>query len=108
MTTRRLGTSNLRVSRLCLGTMMFGDATAIDEAGIYMIQRLDRGPFGFEGGLRYDRHTVTATPIGDITERMKATSDGEKAAAVELALEGLYLARRISKDPDDDGQTVYS
>lgn len=46
--------------------------------------------------------------IGDITERLKATSDGEKAAAVELALEGLYLARRISKDPDDDGQTVYS
>lgn len=46
--------------------------------------------------------------IGDITERLKATSDGEKAAAVELALEGLYLARRISKDPDDDGQAVYS
>ncbi|OZE92559.1 magnesium chelatase [Rhodococcoides fascians] len=46
--------------------------------------------------------------IGDITERLKATSDGEKAAAVELALEGLYLARRISKDPDNDGQTVYS
>ncbi|WP_032365920.1 ATP-binding protein [Rhodococcoides fascians] len=46
--------------------------------------------------------------IGDITERLNATSDGEKAAAVELALEGLYLARRISKDPDDEGQTVYS
>lgn len=46
--------------------------------------------------------------IGDIHERLNATSDGEKAAAVELALEGLYLARRISKDPDDDGQTVYS
>ena len=46
--------------------------------------------------------------IGDIHERLSATSDGEKAAAVELALEGLYLARRISKDPDDDGQTVYS
>ncbi|MDV6263009.1 ATP-binding protein [Rhodococcoides yunnanense] len=46
--------------------------------------------------------------IGDIHERLNANSDGEKAAAVELALEGLYLARRISKDPDDDGQTVYS
>ncbi|WP_032371244.1 ATP-binding protein [Rhodococcoides fascians] len=46
--------------------------------------------------------------IGDIHERLNAASDGEKAAAVELALEGLYLARRISKDPDDDGQTVYS
>ncbi len=29
---RRLGKSNLQVSALCLGTMMFGDQTAIDEA----------------------------------------------------------------------------
>ncbi|RZL66935.1 MAG: hypothetical protein EOP29_28495, partial [Rhodococcus sp. (in: high G+C Gram-positive bacteria)] len=41
-------------------------------------------------------------------ETFECQFDGEKAAAVELALEGLYLARRISKDPDDDGQTVYS
>lgn len=30
---RRLGNSNLKVSALCLGTMMFGDQTDIDEAG---------------------------------------------------------------------------
>src|SRR3546814_11243956 len=30
---RRLGTSNLRVSPLCLGTMMFGEQTPFDEAG---------------------------------------------------------------------------
>jgi aryl-alcohol dehydrogenase-like predicted oxidoreductase len=29
---RRLGSSNLRVSELCLGTMMFGDQTDLDEA----------------------------------------------------------------------------
>src|SRR5512133_1354222 len=29
---RQLGKSNLRVSTLCLGTMMFGDQTARDEA----------------------------------------------------------------------------
>jgi aryl-alcohol dehydrogenase-like predicted oxidoreductase len=29
---RRLGKSNLRVSALCLGTMMFGDQTGVDEA----------------------------------------------------------------------------
>lgn len=46
--------------------------------------------------------------LQEIDERLNATSDGERAAATELALEGLYLARRISKDPDDDGQTVYS
>jgi aryl-alcohol dehydrogenase-like predicted oxidoreductase len=30
---RHLGKSNLKVSTLCLGTMMFGDQTAVDEAG---------------------------------------------------------------------------
>ena len=30
---RRLGTSNLQVSALCLGTMMFGDQTDAAEAG---------------------------------------------------------------------------
>ena len=29
----RLGKSNLRVSALCLGTMMFGDQTGVEEAG---------------------------------------------------------------------------
>ena len=29
---RRLGSSNLKVSALCLGTMMFGDQTGLDEA----------------------------------------------------------------------------
>ncbi|MFT4110802.1 sigma 54-interacting transcriptional regulator [Propionicimonas sp.] len=38
--------------------------------------------------------------------RFDATTDGERASAIELALEGLYLARRISKE-SDDGQTIY-
>jgi aryl-alcohol dehydrogenase-like predicted oxidoreductase len=33
MNYRRLGTSNLQVSALCLGTMMFGDQTGREEAG---------------------------------------------------------------------------
>jgi magnesium chelatase subunit I len=41
-----------------------------------------------------------------ICARFDATSDGERASAIELALEGLYLARRISKE-SDDGQTIY-
>ncbi|TQF74060.1 magnesium chelatase [Rhodococcus spelaei] len=43
-----------------------------------------------------------------LADRLGAESVGARAAAVELALEGLYLARRIAKDPDDDGQLVYS
>ncbi|MGO1583976.1 MAG: sigma 54-interacting transcriptional regulator [Actinomycetaceae bacterium] len=41
-----------------------------------------------------------------IAERLGATDDGARAAAVELALEGLFLARRISKETGD-GETVY-
>ena len=41
-----------------------------------------------------------------VCERLGATTDGERASAVELALEGLYLARRIAKD-SADGETIY-
>ena len=41
-----------------------------------------------------------------VCDRLGATNDGERAAALELALEGLYLARKIGKDTDA-GETVY-
>ena len=41
-----------------------------------------------------------------LAERFGAKSTGERASAIELALEGLYLARRISKD-SGDGETIY-
>ncbi|MCV7254453.1 sigma 54-interacting transcriptional regulator [Mycolicibacterium fluoranthenivorans] len=46
-------------------------------------------------------------PVLDaITERLGASTDGERAAAVELALEALYLAKRIDKT-SGEGETVY-
>ncbi|WP_344797206.1 magnesium chelatase [Frondihabitans peucedani] len=42
----------------------------------------------------------------EVCERLGATSDGERAGAVELALEGLYLARRLSKE-SGGGQAIY-
>ncbi len=42
----------------------------------------------------------------EVSSRLGATSEGERAAAMELTLEGLYLARRISKD-SDGAATVY-
>jgi magnesium chelatase subunit I len=41
-----------------------------------------------------------------VCERLGAGDDGERAAAIELALEGLFLARRIGKDTAG-GETVY-
>ena len=42
----------------------------------------------------------------EICERLSATNDGQRAGAIELALEGLYLARKISKE-SGGGETVY-
>ena len=41
-----------------------------------------------------------------VMDRLDARNDGERAAAIELALEALYLARKIDKE-QVDGQTVY-
>ena len=42
----------------------------------------------------------------DICDRLDATNDGQRAGAIELALEGLYLARKIGKD-SDGSETIY-
>jgi magnesium chelatase subunit I len=42
----------------------------------------------------------------ETAKRLGATTEGERAAAIELALEGLYLARKIGKDTDGS-ETVY-
>jgi magnesium chelatase subunit I len=42
----------------------------------------------------------------DICARLDATNDGQRAGAIELALEGLYLMRRISKE-SGGGETIY-
>jgi aryl-alcohol dehydrogenase-like predicted oxidoreductase len=87
---RSLGRSNLRVSALCLGTMMFGDQTARDEAaaivadarehGINYIDTADvytRGASETMVGelLRGQRHEwVLATKLGNrMSERVNET-----------------------------------
>ena len=42
-----------------------------------------------------------------VMDRLEAHNDGQRASAVELALEGLYLARKISKESTDSGETLY-
>ncbi|MGC5629330.1 sigma 54-interacting transcriptional regulator [Georgenia sp. Z1344] len=61
-------------------------------------------------GSSGDRTTGDDETAGDVYDqvaaRLGATDDGSRASAVELALEGLFLARRISKETGD-GETVY-
>jgi len=47
-----------------------------------------------------------AAVVDEVAERLDA-ADAERASALELALEGLFLARRIGKEPDESGRTVY-
>ncbi|MFL6106827.1 MAG: magnesium chelatase [Marmoricola sp.] len=42
----------------------------------------------------------------DVCARLDATTDGTRAGAIELALEGLYLARKVGKD-SEQGETTY-
>ena len=50
---------------------------------------------------------VPGLPVIDkIAKKLRAESEGERAAALELALEALYLAKRIDK-VSGEGQTVY-
>ncbi|MGZ5403465.1 MAG: magnesium chelatase, partial [Nocardioides sp.] len=41
-----------------------------------------------------------------VCDRLGADDDGNRASAIELAFEGLYLARKIGKDTDG-AETVY-
>ena len=41
-----------------------------------------------------------------VADRLGATTDGGRAGAIELALEGLFLARRVSKE-SGDGEAAY-
>ncbi|WP_022880583.1 magnesium chelatase [Gryllotalpicola ginsengisoli] len=42
----------------------------------------------------------------EVAGALGAVSDGERAAAIELGLEGLYLARKVGKDTDGN-ETIY-
>ena len=44
--------------------------------------------------------------VREIADRLGATNAGQRAGAIELALEGLYLSRRLSKETGD-GAAVY-
>ncbi len=42
----------------------------------------------------------------EVCDRLGATDEGQRAGAIELALEGLYLARKVGKDTDGS-ETTY-
>lgn len=80
-----------------IGAEAFVPSSDIEEAGVYTVQRLDRAGWGLEGGLRYDRRSVTATPLsgGAEIERDFGNWSGSAAAFIKPSANlflGLSLA----------------
>ena len=78
-----------------------------------LVQAIENGAMVTTGEQVSARDFLTGLPVlgeselyDDVCDRLGATNDGQRAGAIELALEGLYLARKIGKDTDGS-ETVY-
>ncbi|GAA2365690.1 sigma 54-interacting transcriptional regulator [Gordonia cholesterolivorans] len=91
--------------RAHLGGVDMAPLVAALEAGEEVLTG-DRVPAGDVLTALGDTGAV-AEVIDEITRRLDSTDAAERASAAELALEGLYLARRIGKDTDEYGRTAY-
>jgi magnesium chelatase subunit I len=78
-----------------------------------LVEALESGAIVTTGEQVTARDFLAGLPVlgeselyDDLCDRLDATDDGERAGAIELALEGLYLARKVAKETDG-GEAVY-
>jgi magnesium chelatase subunit I len=78
-----------------------------------LVDALESGIMITTGEQVSARDFLTGLPVlgeselyDDVCDRLGAGNDGQRAGAIELALEGLYLARKVSKE-SGGGETVY-
>lgn len=71
-----LGLQALHRNRTAVGDEVLVPSTSIDEYGVFLLQRLDKGTWGLEGGLRLDR-------------RKEATALSGRAASAPAAALGI-------------------
>lgn len=82
-----------------IGDEAFVPTSDIDEVGVYTVQRLDRDGWGLEGGLRYDRRTLTATPLAGGAEIEREFGNWSGSAAVFLRpRSNLFLGLSLSRN----------
>jgi magnesium chelatase subunit I len=72
-----------------------------------LVEAIEGGAMVTTGEQVTARDFLTGLPVlgeselyDDVCERLDASNDGQRAGAIELALEGLYLARKVGKDTD--------
>ncbi|HEY0052552.1 MAG TPA: TonB-dependent receptor [Caulobacteraceae bacterium] len=81
-----------------IGDEAFVPSTEIEEGGVYTVQRFDRGRIGVEGGLRVDRRTLRATPIGAAAEVERAFDNwSASAAAFFRPAPGVFAGLSLSR-----------
>lgn len=80
-----------------IGEEAFVPATQIREHGLYTVQRLDLGGYGFEGGLRYDRRELSAIPIGETAGVDRQFDNWSASGSVFVKpAQGLFLGLSLS------------
>ncbi|MGV9010546.1 TonB-dependent receptor [Brevundimonas sp.] len=93
-----IGIQGLERTFEAIGEEAFVPTTDIEEQGIYTVQRLDLDGYGFEGGLRYDRRTLTATPLSGGAEIEREFDNWSASAAAFLRpAPGLFLGLSLSR-----------
>ncbi len=94
-----VGVQTLSRDFSAIGEEAYIPASKIEEAGIYTVQRLDRDGYGFEGGLRYDRRSLTATPLGTSAEVDREFDNWSASGAVFLRpAAGLFLGLSLARN----------
>ena len=98
-----LRTSTAEALRATLRTLDFNPLIAALDGSVTISTGANVSAKHFLAGLPDLGET---TLYDDIADAFGATSEGSRANAIELALEGLFLSRKIAKD-SDEGTSIY-
>jgi iron complex outermembrane receptor protein len=88
-----VGVQALQRTIAASGEEAYIPTTDIGEAGIFTLQRVDRGGYGFEGGLRLDRRTLET----DFDAR-EFTNLSASAGVFARPSEGVFLGVSLSRN----------
>ena len=98
-----LRTSTAEALRATLRTLDFNPLIAALDGSVTISTGANVSAKDFLAGLP---DLAETTLYDDIADAFGATSEGSRANAIELALEGLFLSRKIAKD-SDEGTSIY-
>ncbi len=93
------GVQGLERTFEAIGEEAFVPTSDISELGVYTVQRLDRAGWGVEGGLRFDRRELSATPIGGTSEVTRSFDNWSASVAGFLKpAPGLFLGLSLARN----------